>query len=106
MTLEHVEDSDPEIYVVWNSKKKRILMCTFSEELARKVSGHYVSGMECTAIPVYHDIEDYLEDSAEEIALEAKKKLTPIEYEAIKRTLGEGYPENVEFDHEARLLYD
>ena len=95
-----------DIYVVWNSKNKRILMCTFNEELANKVTAHYVEGMEKTAVPVYSDLDEYLDDKATDIAEEALKKLTPIEYEALKRNIEDEYPENSEFDHEARMLYE
>jgi hypothetical protein len=104
-------DDDPtidshDIFVIWNSKKKRVLFSTFNEELARKVTEHYVDGVECSTTPVYSDIEEYLDDNAEVIAEEAIKKLTPMEYEAIKRNIEDEYPANLEFDHQARIIYE
>tara|TARA_R110000824_G_scaffold352548_1_gene539608 strand:+ start:699 stop:1034 length:336 start_codon:yes stop_codon:yes gene_type:complete len=97
---------NPGIYVIWNSKTKRILMCTFNESLANQVTEHFVEGLERSKVSVYQDIEEYLEEGADEIAEEARKKLTPLEYEAIKRTIEEEYPQYSEFDHEARMIYD
>jgi len=81
-------------------------MATYDEELARKLTSHYVEGVECTPVPIYEDYDEYLENHSEIIAEEARKKLTPVEYEAIKRTIEDEYPLNPEFDHEARILYD
>jgi hypothetical protein len=100
-----MEDAE-EIFVVWNSTHKKIILCTFNEELARKVSEHYSTGIECSSVPIYQDLDDYLDDQADIIAEEARKRLTPIEYESIKRTVEEDYSDTSEFDHEVRVLYD
>jgi len=94
------------IFVVWNSKAKRINMCTFNEDLANQVTEHYIEGLQKSSIPVYQDLEEYLDDASDDIAEEARKRLTPLEYEALKRTIEEEYPQYSEFSHEARTLYD
>jgi len=105
--LDQADDIDKStIFVIWNSKDKRINLCTFSEDLANQITEHYIEGLQKSSIPVYQDLEEYLDDASDEIAEEARKRLTPLEYEALKRTIEEDYPRYPEFSHEARTLYD